>query len=87
MKDKKKLEEKIEKLNADISSMKDNQSEELTVQETEKSKLEQKLRESNLQIKSLETEKKELQRQSDREMQDLNSRINSLKNDLKKSAL
>ena len=58
IKEKYKLQEKIEHLNDDIASLKDNHSGELSSQEGEKSKLEQKLREANQKIKSLESQKK-----------------------------
>ena len=67
--------------------MKDNHSEESSKQQGEKSKLEQKLREANQKISSLESQKSDLQKQSEKDIEDLNSRITSLKDDLKKSAL
>ena len=87
IKEKNKLQERIDNLNKDITSLKDKQSDELAQQQTERSTLEQKLRESNLQIKTLESQKNDLQKQSDKEIEDLNSRISSLKNDMKKAAL
>ena len=78
IKEKYKLQEQIEHLNDDIASIKDNHSGEISQQEGEKSKLEQKLRDANHKIKSLESQKADFQKQSEKEVEDLNSRINSV---------
>ena len=77
----------MESLSDDIVSLKESHSGAATQQEAEKAKVEQRLREANGRIRELESEVKELKRQSEKEVEDLNTRITNLKNDVKKAVL
>merc|ERR1712123_37277 len=87
IKEKYNLQEQIEHLNDEISTLRDNQTDEIAQGQNEKTKLEQKLREANHKSKTLSMKKTDLQKKSDNEIEDLTSKISSLKSDLKKSSL
>ena len=77
----------MEGLTEDMSQLRDSHTGEAAQQEAERAKVEQRLREANQRIRELESESADLKRQSEKEVEDLNTKITNLKNDVKKALL